>query len=137
MLPDGSINPGEMTSFNHYAFGAVAKFLCERIAGLRRGEPGWKTCQVAPAMGAMFTRASTFHVTRFGRVACSWKTTMMDNGQETFELDVSVPYGVTAEVILPEGHGDRRETVGMGEWKFETSFIRRQDWPVLPLPPKS
>ena len=27
MLPDGSINPGEMTSFNHYAFGAVADFL--------------------------------------------------------------------------------------------------------------
>ncbi|PJF45699.1 MAG: alpha-L-rhamnosidase, partial [Candidatus Thermofonsia Clade 3 bacterium] len=24
MLPDGSINPGEMTSFNHYALGAVA-----------------------------------------------------------------------------------------------------------------
>lgn len=24
MLPDGSVNPGEMTSFNHYALGAVA-----------------------------------------------------------------------------------------------------------------
>src|SRR5665648_1144760 len=27
MLPDGSINPGEMTSFNHYALGAVADWL--------------------------------------------------------------------------------------------------------------
>lgn len=24
MLPDGTVNPGEMTSFNHYALGAVA-----------------------------------------------------------------------------------------------------------------
>ena len=27
MLPDGSINPGEMTSFNHYAFGSVADWM--------------------------------------------------------------------------------------------------------------
>ncbi|KAB8229854.1 bacterial alpha-L-rhamnosidase [Aspergillus alliaceus] len=36
ILPDGSINPGEMTPFNHYAFGAIAKFLLERVAGLQR-----------------------------------------------------------------------------------------------------
>ena len=24
MLPDGTINPGEMTSFNHYALGAAS-----------------------------------------------------------------------------------------------------------------
>ncbi len=27
LLPDGSVNPGEMTSFNHYALGAVASWL--------------------------------------------------------------------------------------------------------------
>ncbi|MEP6479855.1 MAG: family 78 glycoside hydrolase catalytic domain, partial [Rhodoglobus sp.] len=27
MMPDGSINPGEMTSFNHYALGAVADWM--------------------------------------------------------------------------------------------------------------
>ncbi|KAF4443934.1 DHA14-like major facilitator efflux transporter (MFS transporter) [Fusarium acutatum] len=32
MLPDGSINPGDMTSFNHYAYGAVARFMVERVA---------------------------------------------------------------------------------------------------------
>ena len=34
MLPDGSINPGEMTSFNHYAFGAVADWMHRSVAGL-------------------------------------------------------------------------------------------------------
>jgi alpha-L-rhamnosidase len=137
MLPDGSINPGEMTSFNHYAFGAVAKFLYERIAGLQRREPGWRTCRVAPAIGAKFTSASASHITPFGRIACSWKTTAMENGQEKMELNVSVPYGTTTEIILPEGKGERREVVGMGEWNFETLFVREYEWPVLPLKPKS
>ena len=37
MLPDGSVNPGEMTSFNHYALGAVADWL-HRVVG--RARPG-------------------------------------------------------------------------------------------------
>ena len=36
MLPDGTINPGEMTSFNHYALGAVADWL-HRTRGGSRG----------------------------------------------------------------------------------------------------
>ena len=40
MLPDGSINPGEMTSFNHYAFGAVADWLHRTVAGLAAGGAG-------------------------------------------------------------------------------------------------
>lgn len=31
MLPDGSVNTGEMTSFNHYAYGVVAKFMYEDL----------------------------------------------------------------------------------------------------------
>jgi hypothetical protein len=33
MLPDGSINPGQMTSFNHYALGAVADWMHRVIGG--------------------------------------------------------------------------------------------------------
>ena len=40
MLPDGSINPGDMTSFNHYAFGAVADWLHRTVAGPRPGRAG-------------------------------------------------------------------------------------------------
>ena len=34
MLPDGTINPGEMTSFNHYALGAVADWMHRTVGGL-------------------------------------------------------------------------------------------------------
>ena len=34
MLPDGRVNPGEMTSFNHYALGAVGDWLHRVVGGL-------------------------------------------------------------------------------------------------------
>ena len=37
LLPDGSINRTEMTSFNHYALGAIADFLHRVVAGLAPG----------------------------------------------------------------------------------------------------
>ena len=40
LLPDGTVNPGEMTSFNHYALGAVADWLHRTVAGLRPARPG-------------------------------------------------------------------------------------------------
>ena len=40
MLPDGTVNPGEMTSFNHYALGAVADWLHRTVAGLAPAAPG-------------------------------------------------------------------------------------------------
>ena len=42
MLPDGSINPGEMTSFNHYALGSVADWMHRTIGGLSPAEPGYR-----------------------------------------------------------------------------------------------
>jgi alpha-L-rhamnosidase len=40
MLPDGTVNPGDMTSFNHYAFGAVADWLHRNVAGLAFANAG-------------------------------------------------------------------------------------------------
>jgi alpha-L-rhamnosidase len=139
MLPDGSVNPGEMTSFNHYALGAVAKFLYERIAGLQRLEPGWKKIRIAPAMGGEFTSASASHETRYGRVSVTWESAVIKDRTHSFRISVSIPSGVSAEIVLPSSKGvdhDVRE-VGAGEWTFETRFERDHEWPVLPLPPKS
>ena len=137
MLPDGSINPGEMTSFNHYAFGAVARFMYERIAGLKRLEPGWTRCRVAPSIGADFSHASASHMTPRGTISCSWKTSSAEDGVDLMNLDVTVPYGTTVEVVLPMGAGEKSETIGPGDWSFQTTFERVYEWPVPPLKPKS
>ena len=48
MLPDGRVNPGEMTSFNHYALGAVADWMHRRVAGLAPAAPGYRQIEVRP-----------------------------------------------------------------------------------------
>ena len=137
MLPDGSINPGEMTSFNHYAFGAIAKFPYERIAGLQRLEPGWKRSRVAPAVGAEFTHASASRVTHYGTISCSWTAGELGSEPCIMKLQVSVLYGTSCEVVMPAGEGEKREMVGPGEWSFERTFKRDYEWPVLALGPKT
>ncbi|KAH7074034.1 bacterial alpha-L-rhamnosidase-domain-containing protein [Paraphoma chrysanthemicola] len=137
LLPDGSVNSGDMTSFNHYAYGAVAKFMYERVAGLQRLEPGWTKCRVAPAIGAQFMNASASHVTPHGTISFSWKRTPVSQNVEAFHLEVSIPYGVVVEVVIPEGASNRTQEVGVGDWSFQSSFSPDFEWPIMPLKPKS
>ena len=52
LLPDGTVNPGEMTSFNHYALGAVADWLHRTVAGLAPAAPGYRRLRIAPRRAA-------------------------------------------------------------------------------------
>ena len=59
MLPDGSINPGGMTSFNHYALGAVAAWL-ERavfISEMQKSEMR-RILVIQPCIGKIVCRIS-------------------------------------------------------------------------------
>lgn len=82
MLPDGSINPGEMTSFNHYAYGAIAKFMVERLSGLQQVEAEWKRSRVQPVFAGDFTWASASHLTPYGEVSSSWRLEADKAGQQ-------------------------------------------------------
>jgi len=103
MLPDGSINPGQMTSFNHYALGAVADWMHRVIGGIAPGEPGYRTVRVAPRPGGGLTWARTSLDTRPGRVVVEWR--LGEDGG--LDVDVTVPAGVTAEIDLPDGRRQR------------------------------
>src|SRR5690606_14569426 len=72
MLPDGSINPGEMTSFNHYALGAVADWMHRTVAGLAPAEPGYRKIAFQPRPGGGIRYASARHLTPYGLAECSW-----------------------------------------------------------------
>ncbi|KAM6530497.1 hypothetical protein FALCPG4_008623 [Fusarium falciforme] len=125
MLPDGSINPGEMTSFNHYAYGAIARFMVERLAGLQQLEPGWKRTRVQPEMGGEFTWATAQHLTPYGLVSSSWQLKEdTEKGAFKLQIDVVVPPTTTMEVILPGASGPRTEIVGSGKWSFSTQYER-------------
>ena len=115
MLPDGSINPGEMTSFNHYALGAVADWLHRAIGGLAPAAPGYRRLEICPRPGAGLTHASARHNTPYGPAACAWK---LEAGQITVAAEV--PPNTTAQVTLP-GRAEPLE-VGSGKHTWTVPY---------------
>lgn len=111
MLPDGTINPGQMTSFNHYALGAVADWMHKAIGGIRPLEPGYARLLIAPQPGEGIDWARTSLKTPHGEVRVEWR---LDGG--AFRLEAAVPDGLAADVVLPDGV---RRTVEGGTHSFE------------------
>jgi alpha-L-rhamnosidase len=107
LLPDGSVNPGQMTSFNHYALGAVADWLHRTVAGLAPAAPGYRELRLHPRPGGGLSHAAARLRTPYGPAACSWR---IHDGQIT--VDATVPPNTTAAVLLPGGD---ELTVGSGE----------------------
>ena len=123
MLPDGSINPGEMTSFNHYALGAVADWMHRRVAGLAAAEPGYRTIDVRPLFTEQLTNASAKHLTPYGEASVAWTRA---DGHVT--LSVTVPVGSRAKVDVP-GQGLVEVGHGTHEWTADDPFA---ELPALP-----
>jgi alpha-L-rhamnosidase len=96
MLPDGSVNPGEMTSFNHYALGAVADWMHRVVAGLGPGSPGYRSLRIEPRPGGGISWARTAHRTPYGLAEVAW-----ERAEGELRVDVTVPTGSVATVVLP------------------------------------
>ncbi|WP_086804137.1 family 78 glycoside hydrolase catalytic domain [Streptomyces caniscabiei] len=96
MLPDGSVNPGQMTSFNHYALGAVADWMHRTVAGLAPAAPGYRAILVRPLPHRSLTHAMAVHATPYGEASVCWRR---EAGR--FHLEVIVPAGARATVHLP------------------------------------
>nr|BFE56284.1 glycoside hydrolase family 78 protein [Dactylosporangium thailandense] len=125
MLPDGTVNPGDMTSFNHYAFGAVADWLHRTVAGLAPAAPGYRRVAVRPRPGGGLAHAEATHDSPYGPIRVAWR-----RAGGILTADITLPPGVTAVVELPAG--DPVE-VGSGAHTFSCSFRDAGDDPS-PVP---
>ncbi len=105
MQPDGTVNPGGMTSFNHYALGAVADWLHGTVAGLRQTSPDGREVTVEPRPGGGLTWASAWLETSVGRFASRWD----DDGTDLV-VSLDVPVGGRATLRV----GDVTEVLGGG-----------------------
>lgn len=114
MLPDGTVNLGEMTSFNHYALGAVADFLQRVVAGLAPAEPGYRTLLVRPRPGGGLTEAGATLRTPYGTASVRWQRC-----DDQLVVDLAVPVGTTARVALP---GQPVGDVGSGRHRIEGPY---------------
>ena len=121
MLPDGSINPGEMTSFNHYALGSVGAWLHATVGGISAAEPGWKVVRFEPVPGGTITSAKVSHLSPYGMVECEWKVE-----GERFVMKATVPPNSRAEVKLPGW--EEVVSVGSGVHDFDVQYVA-PEWP--------
>ncbi len=126
MLPDGSINPGDMTSFNHYALGAVADFLHRAVAGLAADAPGWERIRFEPRPGGRLVHASARYDSVRGTAAIAWR-----RDGEILSIDVEVPAASVGVLILP---GSEEEVpVGPGRHSFTAVFRAVAEDPERPF----
>jgi alpha-L-rhamnosidase len=132
MLPDGRINPGEMTSFNHYALGAVAGWMHGVILGLGIVEPGWKVLKVAPVPGAKLKFAEGRYLSGYGECVVRWEIRGGEGEGKLFWLRVKVPPNTTAQVKLP-GSEDVK-TVSSGTYTWEVPY-QAEAWPPRAIYP--
>jgi alpha-L-rhamnosidase len=113
-----------MTSFNHYAFGAVADWLHRTVAGLAPAAPGYRELLVRPAVTRNLTSASARHRTPYGDAGVSWQ-----RSDGHLRLQVVVPVGASATVHVPGQAEPVR--VGHGTHTWQTADPAAAD---LPLP---
>ncbi|KAH6894645.1 bacterial alpha-L-rhamnosidase-domain-containing protein [Thelonectria olida] len=125
MLEDGSINPGQMTSFNHYALGSVCAFLHNVVGGLSPTSPGWRTVLVKPQPGGTVRSAKTRYDSPYGPFEVSWKV-----GEGEMATQVKVPPNGEAHVVL----SGVDEVVGSGEYSFNTAWQDDPEWPPSYIP---
>jgi alpha-L-rhamnosidase len=124
MLPDGSINPGEMTSFNHYALGSVGDWIYRVIGGIAPAAPGYRELLFAPVPGRGVDRGSASLRTPYGPASCSWSVEGRD-----VTLEVGVPPNASATVVRPGVDGEPLHVLaGKHRWRYAVAEAIAADW---------
>lgn len=108
---DGSLHSQLDNSLNHYAFGAVARWIHTELGGIQQDpeRAGYAHFTVRPRAAGGVEAASSKLATVRGTVVSSWR-----HGPDGFALDVTVPANATATVHIPTS-GDPARILEVGE----------------------
>ncbi|MCQ2396788.1 MAG: family 78 glycoside hydrolase catalytic domain, partial [Lentisphaeria bacterium] len=95
----------EMNSFNHYAYGAVAEWFFETIAGIKPIEDdpdavAFKRFRLAPEPGKRLNSAMAAFCSPYGVISSQWER-ITEDGKTSLVWNFSVPDNTTAEITLP------------------------------------
>jgi alpha-L-rhamnosidase len=107
----GFQDPG-MTSFNHYAYGAVGDWIYRNVGGIAPAAPGYRKIVIRPRPGGDLSWARTSYESVYGQIAVAWR-----HGGGEFGVDVTIPPNTTAEIWVPTSDPDsiRESDVRAGE----------------------
>ncbi|MEN8228913.1 MAG: glycoside hydrolase family 78 protein [Bacteroidota bacterium] len=96
--PDSTFQDKGMNSFNHYAYGAIGKWMYQVVAGIGidPDHPGYKHIIIHPRPGGGLTSARATHHSMYGEIISGWK---LEDDQLTME--VKIPVNTSATLHIP------------------------------------
>jgi alpha-L-rhamnosidase len=105
----------EMNSFNHYSLGSVGEWLYRCVAGIDQAADSiaFDKLLIAPRPGGSLTSAAASYESSRGLIRSAWT---LDGS--SFALDIEVPPGSTATVVVP---GGETTSVGSGRHSFTST----------------
>ncbi len=110
---DRGFHASGMNSFNHYSLGSVGDWMYAYLGGLRpRADgPGYRRWTAAPLPGGSVAWAATRYRSAYGEHVVEWR-----REGDAVHVEVAVPHGTEAEVVLPGAAAAR--TAGPGNHVF-------------------
>lgn len=99
ILPDGRMNPEGMNSLNHYSYGSIAEWMYRWMGGINPVEetPGFAKIKWSPRPDHRMSHAYVKCDTAAGTYESKWSIE-----GEKLHFTLTVPFGCTAEVYLPD-----------------------------------
>ena len=140
--PDSTFQDPGMNSFNHYAYGAIGKWLYQVVAGIGidEADPGYRHVIIHPRPGGGLTSARATHESMYGTILSGWE---LDG--DALTMEVEIPANTRATIHIPGKPGtvklngesltatetDHEETpsgtlvrTGSGKYVFRTKMIQ-------------
>ena len=114
--PDSTFQTPGMNSFNHYAYGAIGKWLYQVVAGIGidPDRPGYKHVIFHPQPGGGLTSAKATHNSMYGTIVSGWE---LDGDQ--LVMNIEIPANTSATIHIPGNpdniliNGDSLEESGL------------------------
>lgn len=103
VMPDGSMNPEGMNSLNHYSIGAIMEWAYKYVVGIRNPRNGYKEFDIAPELDYRLDQVNGYFDSPYGKIAIDYQIETDD--KHTIKVNVTVPFGSTAHIILPRSEG--------------------------------
>ena len=97
-IPERGFQSKNMTSFNHFAFGAVGEWIYRVILGINidESQPGFKHFILKPQPGGSLTWVKGSYRSIQGLIAIQWQFE-----DKIFKCEVTIPPNTTATIHLP------------------------------------
>ncbi len=107
-------------SYIHNCFNGIGSWFYEAVGGIRKDPdfPAYQQVIIQPQIPEGITWANTIKETPFGQLVVKWKL----EGQE-FNLQIQVPVGVKAKVMIPENVKSYLINGEKGQLKDDETFV--------------